>query len=120
MVWIDLVDDKDKWRALVNAVMNFGFHKMRRIFWLAENQLASQEGLCSTELVMYAHTSWYHCLPVTCLHNFSFVGFAPYVSSLIMLPQQLPIKLGLCLAIVFARTDNTVERLFVNCTLKFG
>ena len=27
----------------------FGFHKMRGISWLAENRLASQEGLCSME-----------------------------------------------------------------------
>jgi len=31
MDWIDLAKDKDKWWALVNAVMNFVFHKMRKI-----------------------------------------------------------------------------------------
>jgi hypothetical protein len=28
MDWNDLVQDSDQWRALVNSVMNFGFHKM--------------------------------------------------------------------------------------------
>jgi hypothetical protein len=28
MDWIDLAPSRDKWRALVNTVMNLGFHKM--------------------------------------------------------------------------------------------
>ena len=31
----------------------FGFHKMRRISWVAEDLLASQEGLCSMQLISY-------------------------------------------------------------------
>jgi hypothetical protein len=28
MDWIDLAQDGDQWRALVNMVMNLGFHKI--------------------------------------------------------------------------------------------
>jgi hypothetical protein len=31
MDWIDLAHDRDRWRALMNALMNLEFHKMRRI-----------------------------------------------------------------------------------------
>jgi len=31
MDWIDLAQDMDMWRVLVNAVMNLRFHKMRGI-----------------------------------------------------------------------------------------
>ena len=46
MDWIDLAKERDRWRALVYAVMN-----LRAISSLAENRLASQEGLCSVQYV---------------------------------------------------------------------
>jgi hypothetical protein len=49
MDWIELVQDRGRWWALMNAVMNLRFHKLRGISLLAANQLASQEGLCSME-----------------------------------------------------------------------
>ena len=39
--------------TLVNTVINFGFPKIRKIFRLAAELLASQEGLCSMELISY-------------------------------------------------------------------
>jgi hypothetical protein len=39
MDWIDMAQDRDRWRAVVSAVMNLGFHKMREIPWLAEDLL---------------------------------------------------------------------------------
>ena len=49
MDWIGLAQDRDGWRTLVSAVMNL--REMRGISWLAANQLASQEGLCTMEYV---------------------------------------------------------------------
>jgi hypothetical protein len=47
MDWIDLAEDRDHWRALVNTVMNLRFHKMFGSSWVAAQLAASQEGLSS-------------------------------------------------------------------------
>jgi hypothetical protein len=47
--WMQLAQDTDQWRDLVNTVMNLQVHKRRIISWLAKWLLASQ-GLCSMEL----------------------------------------------------------------------
>ena len=47
--FIDVARDRDRWRELIKALINFLFHKLRGISRLAENRLASEEGLCSVE-----------------------------------------------------------------------
>jgi hypothetical protein len=41
--WIDLVQDRVQWRALLNTVMNFGFHKMLGSSWVDAQLAVSQE-----------------------------------------------------------------------------
>ena len=51
MDWINLVQDRDRLQAVVNAVRNLGFHKMRGISCLAEGLIASQQEFCSMDFV---------------------------------------------------------------------
>jgi hypothetical protein len=41
--WIDLAQDRDQWRALVNTAMNLWVGAA----WVEEQLSTSQEGLCS-------------------------------------------------------------------------
>jgi hypothetical protein len=50
MECIDLAQDGDQWRTLVNTVMNHLFHIMLVNPWVTAQLAASQEGLSSTEL----------------------------------------------------------------------
>ena len=50
MDWFAEVYDRDRWRAIVKAVMKLKVSKSAANFF-AENLLASQEGPCSMELV---------------------------------------------------------------------
>jgi hypothetical protein len=45
--WIGLSQDTYKWRALVNSVMNFAFHKMLRNYQVASQLLVSRVVLSS-------------------------------------------------------------------------
>jgi len=51
MDWIGLARHSNRWRILVNAVMNLRVPLNTGAFFTSEELLASREGLCSTELV---------------------------------------------------------------------
>jgi hypothetical protein len=49
--WIGLAQDRYRWRALVNSVMNLRFHKILGNYRVAAQLVASRVELSSTELV---------------------------------------------------------------------
>jgi hypothetical protein len=49
--WKVLAQDRDWWRTIINALVNLQIPQNAENFLLAENLLASQEGLCSMERV---------------------------------------------------------------------
>jgi hypothetical protein len=52
MDWMDLAQDRDKWQAVVNSVMDFRFCVKWGIVRLAEELSASEEGLCCRDMVI--------------------------------------------------------------------
>jgi hypothetical protein len=74
MDWIDLAQDRDRWRALVNTVMDLRSSiNCREVLELAAQMATSQLGLWSMELAVPVLTSasdgdvW----PVPCLCRFT-------------------------------------------------
>ena len=68
---IHLTQDRDRLRAVVNSAMNLLFNKLMEISWLAENHLASQEGIYSLGLVSlfsYLLSTFWHFIYIDLFH----------------------------------------------------
>jgi hypothetical protein len=51
MDWIGLAQDRNRWRALLNSVLTFGFNKILRNYRMALHLAASRVVLSSVKLV---------------------------------------------------------------------
>jgi hypothetical protein len=69
--WIRLAQDRDQLRAVVDTVINFGFRKRQWISWLAGSLSASEEELCSMELLFRLLVTWLLIVPsyLKCLNE---------------------------------------------------
>ena len=84
VVWDDVAQG-DQWRAVLNMVMNFAFHKKRRIIWLDHN-LFSQGAFSSTEIIIHIHI-------YVCLHHI-------YIHHILWGPIGHVYKDGICIQII--------------------
>jgi hypothetical protein len=58
--WINLVEDREKSRAVVTKLWTSGFNRMQRISGLAEQHLACQEGFHSVESIYFVFAVYYY------------------------------------------------------------
>jgi len=61
MYWIELAQDRVKWQSLVNAVVKLMVPKVLGIYYLADNWLASQEGLCVAWSILLRNAYYVRC-----------------------------------------------------------
>jgi hypothetical protein len=54
MVWIDLAEYRDRWRAIMNAVMNFQAAKSGSNFLTIKGPVSFSERFCSVELMKFS------------------------------------------------------------------
>jgi hypothetical protein len=60
LIQVSLAQDTDRWRALVNTVMNVRFAKILGIYLFAEWLSASREGPCSMESIISIYLCYYY------------------------------------------------------------